>query len=716
MTHSPIFTLDIGTRSVVGLILEQSEQGLSVKHAIIREHTNRAMVDGQIHNIAAVAQKITEIKTELEGTYGPLTKACVAAAGRALKTMQAHATWDISEKGVLQPKDIQHLEIEAVQKARMELAASDAMTHKDALYCVGFSVVRYYLDEEEIGSLLDQRGKRATVEVIATFLPQVVVDSLISALHKAGLELQALTLEPIAAMHVLVPESMRRLNIALVDIGAGTSDIALTDLGTVTAYGMVPIAGDEISEAVSDAYLLDFYEAENAKKNIIANGSADIEDILGFPQQVTLDMLVKELKTATSRLASSIAQEILQLNKRAPQAVMLIGGGSLTPGLPEALADELQLPKQRVAVRDSSVIKDIDIGEHLEASPAFVTPLGIASAALQNPIQYKSVQLNGQPVRMFDSKPLTVKDVLLASGIQLEKYYGALGLGLFITINGTAVMIPGERGQSPSIFVNGALASLDTRVENRDELTLKKGDDGANAHATLRDVLGDIPSLSFSLNDEPVELAPRLQINGIERPLNTILSDGDQVTWTKQWTVEEALDVCWHENRPFTETITVLADESPIELDAGSHSIMLNGQPASIQTTLDEGDRLDIQPLHVSLFDQLCQRTHVTLMQEISIMFNGQAIKLTKPTAFWTRANKKLDSTSVLKHDDQLQLKTVGTKEFIFQDVFSAVDITVPTSGSFSVRINGYEASFQDKIRHGDELELLFHHTDKNNT
>ncbi len=59
---------------------------------------------------------------------------------------------------------------------------------------------------------------------------------------------------------------MRRLNVALVDIGAGTSDIAITNLGTVIAYGMVPIAGDEVTEAISDHYLLDFPLAEKAKR------------------------------------------------------------------------------------------------------------------------------------------------------------------------------------------------------------------------------------------------------------------------------------------------------------------------------------------------------------------------------------------------------------------------------------------------------------------
>src|SRR5699024_10663995 len=137
-------------------------------------------------------------------------------------------------------------------------------------------------DGEQIGSPIDQTGDNVSVEIIATFLPKVVIESLLAALDRANLTMDALTLEPIAAIHVLIPDSMRRLNVALIDIGAGTSDIAITSDGTVTAYGMVPVAGDKITEAISDEYLLDFQVAEKTKRDIVSHGEASVHDILGF--------------------------------------------------------------------------------------------------------------------------------------------------------------------------------------------------------------------------------------------------------------------------------------------------------------------------------------------------------------------------------------------------------------------------------------------------
>ena len=284
-----LFALDIGTRSVVGIILEEiNHENYHVLDILSKEHSERAMLDGQIHDVLAVSKIIKEIKTELEKKHGPLKKVNVAAAGRALKTEHAKVTIDIAGKPMIQKDDILHLELSAVQQAQGIVA--EKQSHKDKhqnYYCVGYSVLNYQLDDETIGNLIDQQGEEASVEIIATFLPRVVVESLIAALHRAHLEMEALTLEPIAAINVLIPPSMRRLNVALVDIGAGTSDIAITDAGTVIAYGMVPIAGDEVTEAISDHYLLDFPMAEKAKRELLNHQQIKITDILGFEIEVS---------------------------------------------------------------------------------------------------------------------------------------------------------------------------------------------------------------------------------------------------------------------------------------------------------------------------------------------------------------------------------------------------------------------------------------------
>ena len=120
-----LFALDIGTRSVVGIILKAEQDQYHVEDILVKEHKERAMVDGQIHNVLYVAELINEIKAELEEKHGPLTKVSVAAAGRALKTEQASVTINIKNRPIFTEDDINRFELQAVQQAQQQLLQSD---------------------------------------------------------------------------------------------------------------------------------------------------------------------------------------------------------------------------------------------------------------------------------------------------------------------------------------------------------------------------------------------------------------------------------------------------------------------------------------------------------------------------------------------------------------------------------------------------------------
>ena len=91
-----------------------------------------------------------------------------------------------------------------------------------------------------------------------------------------------MTLEPIAAINVAIPENFRMLNIALVDVGAGTSDISITREGSIIAYGMIPYAGDELTELIVQQYLVDFQTAEKMKLASSSEDEVTYEDIMSI--------------------------------------------------------------------------------------------------------------------------------------------------------------------------------------------------------------------------------------------------------------------------------------------------------------------------------------------------------------------------------------------------------------------------------------------------
>jgi cell division protein FtsA len=255
-----VFALDIGTRVVIGLLMSKSESGFEVIASARTEHAQRAMYDGQVHDVDEVARAVLRVKEEIEAKTGKkLKKVAVAAAGRALCTQTASAVREEAFPIAWEKPDVVSLEMEAVQNAMQKIGGAAA---KSLLHCVGYSTIKQQLEDLPITSLVGQTGKKGEITVIATFLPRTVVDGLTAVLRRVGLTMESLTLEPIAAGQAAIPADMRRLNLALVDIGAGTADIALTKDGSFYAYGMVPMAGDEVTEAICSHYLLEFQEGE----------------------------------------------------------------------------------------------------------------------------------------------------------------------------------------------------------------------------------------------------------------------------------------------------------------------------------------------------------------------------------------------------------------------------------------------------------------------
>jgi len=711
--EAPIFALDIGTRTVVGVILQEIDGHYQVLDMIIREHEERAMLDGQIHDVLAVSKVITEIKETLEKKYGPLKRVSVAAAGRTLKTERAKSVIHIVGKPMMTKEDILHLELSAVQQAQAQLAARLENGQQTHYYCVGYSVISYKIDNEEIGNLIDQQGNEASVEVIATFLPKLVVESLLAALQRSQLEMEALTLEPIAAINVLIPPSMRRLNVALVDIGAGTSDIAITDLGTVTAYGMVPIAGDEITEAISDAYLLDFPHAEQAKRNLHSQDSVTITDILGFETNVSKQEMIAAISESIDRLASAISEEILSLNnQKTPKAVMLVGGGSLTPELPKRLAAKLQLPGNRVAIRGVDAITKLQLTpDMLQRGPELVTPIGIAIAAKLNPVRYVSVVVNNQTVRLFDLKQLTVGDCLLASGIPFSKLYGKPGMALIVNINGQNVTIPGTYGGPPTILKNGLPASLEDKISDGDNIIVEKGKDGTAAEVQLGDLLDHIPCKKITVNGVPYEINAKIYKNGQIILPDEKINDRDVIVVKISETIEELLQELQLSNqlekiKPFTVQI----NSSQERFEQFSGKLYRNGIEVQLHSSFLDGDDIEFICGTIPTVQQLAQVKNIGLTHSISIIFNGQAISLTKTVAEFYCEGNLLKESDTVKNGATLQLVEKKFEPFIFQDIFNHVEINIPPSATtnFTLLKNGEPTTFYETIDAGDELQIIW--------
>ncbi|MFJ7934796.1 cell division protein FtsA [Sporosarcina sp. NPDC096371] len=706
-----LFALDIGTRSVVGIILKEDNGSYHVADLISIEHKERSMIDGQIHNILSVAGVISEIKEILEKKHGPLHRVSVAAAGRSLKTAEGTMAVDISQHALISNEDVNRLELAAVQQAQQKLLSLGSFTKDDYYYCVGYSVLHYNLEGEEIGSLIDQAGRSASVDVIATFLPRVVIESLLSALKRTGLEMEALTLEPIAAISVLIPPSMRRLNVALVDVGAGTSDIAITDDNTVVAYGMVPLAGDEITEELSNHYLLDFPLAENAKRSISLGDEIVLTDILGFEQRVAAVDVTTIIKPAVERLAKSISAEIKKLNNgHSPKAVMVVGGGSLTPGLTKEISICLELPENRVGIRQLDALNGITLEAGIVSSPELVTPIGIAIAARRAPIHYLSISVNHKTMRLFKLKEMTVGDALLAANITPRQLYGMPGLGMSVSVNGKDILIPGEHGTPSTVLLNGKIASTKDFVTDADQIELLAGKDGADASATIRDLLDESMPIHATIDGISVKLEPAIFINGIQQSFDTKVQDRDTIVISQTRTLVAALAKINRGQLLEENAFIVTINQKAMTLKKCTSEFFVGKLAIRSSYVIKDGDVITRQKQALPSAEEVASEIGERAFDEITVTFNGSILPIRKPRLSIVLNGQPATGTEVIKPGNKLEFTSLNTGPVVFSDIFAFTDYNLPENPSSNYQLlrNGSQIGFNDQIFGGDVLEIIF--------
>ena len=707
MEKKLLFALDIGTRSIVGLIGEKTEAGIRVLGGVRQEHTTRAMLDGQIHDVPEVAKVIRSVRQRLEADFVPLRQVAIAAAGRALSTLNATAELDVHNRGYLTAQEERTLELAAIQAAQKQLATSRVVNDPASYYCVGHSIVNFSLDGTNMKTLVGQRGHKATVEIISTFLPRQVIDSLQAAVLHAGLEIGTLTLEPIAAINVLIPPTMRHLNLVLVDVGAGTSDVAVTRGGSVVGYGMVPVAGDEITEELSGRYLLDFKVAEALKRRLGKNVKhLNYVDILGIKHGKPPAELIESVVPVVTELAQAIAAQIMQLNNSVPQAILLVGGGALTPLLPEILAQIMDMPKDRVAVRRPDAIEDLqDIAAEF-CTPDAVTPLGILKIAGAETLNFLNVVLNEQPLRLFNLGGLTVGDALLAAGIDARSLAGRPGLGITLNINNERLFLPGSYGETGQLTVNGKPANFSDAVSEGDVILVEKGKDGQSPAPCLADLVELPAALPVEIDGKAYRLPPLIQINGVVASAKVTLNDRDQVLWQPPDTVALAFRAAGLPLAPQRFSYTVNQTE---RVHSVWPTFLINGQAAESGAAIHPGDKIRlVAPAIPSIGEVIGFRN--SDVEPIEVLFNGVTCSVPTRRYTLTLNDSPADLDGPAPDGSIVEFILAPETQPTLADVLLAAEFNpadVPAAGGITVVVNGKVAEYTACVKNGDKIDIV---------
>ncbi|MDR1699656.1 MAG: pilus assembly protein PilM [Lachnoclostridium sp.] len=699
-----VFGLDIGTRSIVGTVgyQERSDYFRVVAQVTIK-HETRAVIDGQIHDIPAVTGMINKIKEQLESMIGePLRDVCIAAAGRVLITKKVRVTHNFEEETTITDEHINMVDMLGIESAYDMMRKDEAQGVKQ-FYCVGFTTVQYYLNDYAMAKVEMHKANSIGVELIATFLPDEVVSGLYIAVEGAGLSVTNLTLEPIAAINVAIPEKFRLLNIALVDIGAGTSDMSIVKDGSIIAFGMLPLAGDEITEAIAREYLIDFQTAEEVKLQISEEKTISIENIMGECYTLTPDEILEVIDDTVSDIAKKITAKVTELNgEKKVSAMFIIGGGGKLPGFIGKLAQYTDLPPNRVSLRGEDVLKKVTfIQDDIVKDSTLVTPIGICLNFYEQSNNFIHVTVNSEHIKMYNNNTLTVLDAALQVGFTQGDLFPSRGNGFRYVLNGQERDVKGTFGEPAEIRLNGKNVSLNANLNDKDDIYLKKaiaGDDGTLRLGELREYKKSIHFVVFGKNKACPQI---VLVNGEEVSSEYQIKEGDQIEIFDFYTLRQAAEY-------FGWDI--------------SDRLLINGKSGNPSMKLYNGDVIEeTEILEETKNEKIDREENEKEKSEMPENTDKEGIK-EKDNTNTQEVNNSEDEVSEDNSLDEPKSNVItiivnGTEvtledkpNHIFVEVFDVYpfDLSKAMGKRLVSRVNGISVDFTYPISQGDSLELVW--------
>lgn len=736
-----VFGLDIGTRNVVGTVGYQTDDKEFVVTAqYVREHETRAMLDGQIHDIGRVAKTIKEVKDELEKQTGqPLEEVCIAAAGRVLKTVTTHVEYEYAQESVVTGEDVHTLNLLGIEKAQEALKEVNDTSYK--FYCVGYSTVKFFLNDEVFISLEGHKANKIGEDIIVTFLPEDVVDGLYAAVGQAGLSVANTTLEPIAAINVAIPENYRMLNIALVDVGAGTSDISITRDGSIIAYGMIPHAGDEMTEVIVQHFLVDFNMAESIKLQSTTSDTVTYKDIMSIEHTIPAQDVWDVAAPVVDNIAQEVSAKIRELNgDKTVSACFVVGGGGKIHGFTEKLAEDLDLPEERVALRGEEVLGDVTFEqEDIKKDPLLVTPIGICLNYYDQRNNFIMVRFNGERIKLYDNNRLTIVDAALQAGFSNDELFPKRGTPINFTVNGVARLVRGEAGEGAVVTMNGKPASINTPLEPNSEIVIepsKAGEAAVYKISQLDEYNHSV--ITFVINGRKVSCPRFVQVNGRLEPEDYSIRENDVIETRNYYTVRQIAqfmdlvidtDQMIFVNNEEADLDTLVYENFSVEWKTDEYGVARidnNNYNDTQESDSDDASVLAEQDANSTESDNTVTRTSEQMMNQVLDELHDEFAKEAEASAV---PENELPENELPKNDIQEEIHEENSSEntvtvivngepvelsgkdtYIFVDIFTHIsfDLQAGKGRAIATVINGRDAQFSEELHEGDKIELYW--------
>jgi len=388
-----IVGLDIGTSKIVTLVAEvMPEGGLNIIG--MGQAASKGLKKGVVVNIEATVEAIQRALEEAELMANcKITHVFTGITGSHIRAQNSSGMLPIRDREVSQ-NDVDRV----IEMARaLPIPADQQILH--------VLPQEFIVDgQDSVREPQGMSGVRLEVKVHIVTGAVSAAQNIVKCVRRCGLEVHDLVLQPLASSHAVLNDDEKDLGVCLVDIGGGTTDIAVFTRGAIQHVAVLPIAGDQITNDIAQTLRTPTREAEDLK---IQHGIAmrqlaardDKIEVPGIgdrgPRMLSKELLANVIEPRVEELLSLVQMELRRsgFEEQISSGIVLTGGTSLMRGMVELGEEVFHLPV-RIGVPEY-------VGGFSERvrSPRFATSVGLLMAGMERHAVDQVARIQGQGVK-----------------------------------------------------------------------------------------------------------------------------------------------------------------------------------------------------------------------------------------------------------------------------------------------------------------------------
>ena len=335
--------LDIGTTKVCAIVGEMTEHGIDI--AGIGTHPSKGLRKGVVVNIEATVSSIRRAIEEAELMAGcEITSVYTGIAGGHIRGINSHGIVAIKDREV-KPADVDRV-IDAAQAVAIPL-------DREVIHVIP---QEFIVDEQDgVRDPVGMSGVRLEAKVHIVTGAVTSAQNIIKCCNRAGLNVCDIVLEQLASAEATLSQDEKELGVALVDIGGGTTDIAIFSHGSLVHTGVLSLGGNHLTNDVAVGLRTPAHEAERIKQKygcalvsrVAKDETIEVPSVGGRnPRLLSRQILAEIIEPRLEEIFSLVRQEIVRAGceDQVAAGIVITGGTSMLDGASELAEQVFHLP------------------------------------------------------------------------------------------------------------------------------------------------------------------------------------------------------------------------------------------------------------------------------------------------------------------------------------------------------------------------------------